>query len=87
MRKIALFIGLMSCTTSQIEKPKIVGKVSKTVNCAFDEAKVLQELTLQCKNMFKEELKKFKDRKCKGEKLKIESKLYRAKKIFPEIRF
>ena len=86
MNKIALFIGLLSCATSEVTPPKLVARVHKTVNCAFNEAEVLQELTMQCRNLFKEELKKFKERKCKGEKLQIESKLYRARKMFPEIR-
>ena len=86
MNKIALFIGLLSCATSEVEPKKPVSKVSTTVNCAFDEAKVLQELTKQCVELFKHELDKFKERKCKGEKIKIESKLYRSRRMFPDIR-
>ena len=70
MNKIALFIGLLSCATSEVKPPKIVARVHKTVNCAFDEAEVLHELTMQCKNMFKEELKKFRDRNARVKSLK-----------------
>lgn len=86
MKKIALFIGLFSCTTAKVEPKKPVSNVSTTVNCAFDEAKVLQELTKQCVSLFKAELDKFKARKCKGERIKIESKLYRSRRMFPDVR-
>ena len=88
MIKTAIFIGLLACVTeTKPKQKKMVDKVQKTLHCAVDEAEVLKELTLQCKNMLAKEIKRFKKEKCKGQKLKIESKLYRADRIFPQIRF
>ena len=72
---IPIFIAFHACATARDEPKTVVGTVSKTVNCAFDEAKVLKELTLQCRMLFKKELERFKEKKCNGEKYKIEQKL------------
>ena len=75
LKLLPILIAFHACATAREEPKTIVGTVSKTVDCAFDEAKVLKDLTLQCRNLFKKELNRFKEKKCKGEKYQIEQKL------------
>ena len=72
---LSIFIAFCACATTKKEPKTVVGKVSKTVDCAFDETKVLRELTLQCRKLFKKELERFKEKKCNGERYRIEQKM------------